>query len=97
MHAGKPLLQPQEILVAILTIHPQRQGVSVKLLIAALNTCINARVAGKDAAAFPPEALAAALQLLVDRFENQGARVGSLCAACMQSVMTLLQKGVVGD
>jgi hypothetical protein len=68
MHAGEPLLAPQEILVAILSIHPQRQGISVKLLIAALNTCINARADGKDAPAFPPEALASALQQLVVRW-----------------------------
>ena len=53
--------------MGILGIHPQRQGVPVKALIAALNTCIHARAAGGDAPAFPPEALASALQQLVVR------------------------------
>ena len=41
--AGEPLLAPQEILVGILSIDPRKQDVNVKALIAALNTCLNAR------------------------------------------------------
>jgi hypothetical protein len=64
--SGEPLLAPQEILVGILSISPQRAGVQIKSVISALNACIAMRAAG-DEMVFPPEALASTLQQLVVR------------------------------
>jgi Symplekin tight junction protein C terminal len=59
---GEQRLSPAEILVAVNSLEAARDGVSLKSVMAALNTCMSMR------AEFPPEALAAALQQLVQRY-----------------------------
>ena len=64
--AGESLLAPQEILVALLTLNPQAEGLLLKALTLALTRCFE-MLDPEQTLVFHPQALASAMQQLVDR------------------------------
>ena len=64
--AGESLLAPQEILVALLTLNPQAEGLPLKAITAALTRCFE-MLDPDQGLIFHPQALASTMQQLVVR------------------------------
>ena len=62
--AGDSLLAPQEILIALLTINPQAEGLPLKAITSALTRCFE-MLDQDQALVFHSQALAATMQKLI--------------------------------
>ena len=83
VRAGESLLAPQEILVALLTLNPQAEGLSLKAITIALTRCFE-MLDTDQTLVFNHEALASTMQQLVDRqapcASSMGQRNPGLCS-----------------